>query len=232
MYTLLISLYIGGTPHRSTHPCVVLRPKKPVCANLPSIGTSSYVCLKGTPHCRQAFHLCKHQHRQIFSQHFSTEAKRHGRKTWNLAPSAGFESVYVANAEYDTARSINAKLQAGLHVVMAPGVYNLEASLRLVQNGQVLLRIGMATLIPTNGNAVVTVGGNVTGARVSGLLLQAGTTASSALLQWGGNTDGAARTTAATRTATRNPRTSAATMSSGAAADSEFGFIHDVCAAG
>ena len=59
-----------------------------------------------------------------------------------------FSTVYVATAN-DTAKAINAKLSAGLHVVLSPGVYNLEESLLLTKDGQVLLGIGIATLIPT-----------------------------------------------------------------------------------
>ena len=133
--------------------------------------------------------------------------------TWNTVPSVDFSSVYVANAKTDTAKSINAKLQKGLHVVLAPGIYMLEASLELTHNGQVLLGLGLATLVPTAGTAVVTVAGSTTGCRVAGLLLQAGTTHSETLLQWG------------------SPSPSGGGGGGGKAGplkDSDYGFIHDV----
>ena len=95
------------------------------------------------------------------------------------------EQVYVAVAANDTASTINAKLRSGLHVVMSPGIYNLDAALTLVHRGQVLLGIGLATLIPTTGTPAVSVLGNASGCRVAGLLLQAGTVHSPTLMQWG-----------------------------------------------
>jgi hypothetical protein len=137
---------------------------------------------------------------------------------WNTVPSVDFSSVYVANNETDTAKSINAKLSAGLHVVMAPGIYNLEAALEITKSGTVLLGLGIATLIPTAGTPVVTVSSKATGVRVAGLLLQAGTKPSTTLLQWGDATaaaEGAADGDGSTR-------------SSDAVKDSDYGFIHDV----
>ena len=80
-------------------------------------------------------------------------------------------------------------------------------------DGQVLLGLGMATLIPTKGTPCVTVAGSVKGARVAGLLLQAGTSpdggaVSPTLLQWGDDSrDSASRV-----------------------APADYGFIHDVFA--
>ena len=48
-----------------------------------------------------------------------------------------FSGVYVANNETDTATIINAKLAAGLHVVLAPGIYTLQTSLSLNHPNQV-----------------------------------------------------------------------------------------------
>ena len=63
-----------------------------------------------------------------------------------------FESVYVASNTTDTAATINAKLDQGLHVVVSGGIYQIEEPLRLHTEGQVLLGIGMATLISAAGN--------------------------------------------------------------------------------
>ena len=58
-----------------------------------------------------------------------------------------FDQVYVAS-DKDTAAVINGKLSQGLHVVMQPGQYKLEDSLKVNTAGQVLLGMGLATLIP------------------------------------------------------------------------------------
>jgi hypothetical protein len=46
--------------------------------------------------------------------------------------------VYVADNTTDTAASINAKLSQGLHLVLTPGIYNLDAALELNFENQVL----------------------------------------------------------------------------------------------
>lgn len=158
-------------------------------------------------------------------------------KVWDAIPSVDFSDVYVANNETDTAKSINAKLKdgahkqicllskqiltpamivgaTGLHVVMAPGVYQLEASLEITKNDTVLLGLGIATLMPTAGTPAVTVDGKATGVRVAGLLLQAGVKVSTTLLQWGEPSPDGMRTTAAGAKVGID--------------DSAYGFIHDV----
>ena len=54
----------------------------------------------------------------------------------------------------------------------------------MVNDGQVLLGIGMATLIATNGNACVEVTDGIS-ARIAGILLESGEKKSDALLKWG-----------------------------------------------
>jgi hypothetical protein len=80
-----------------------------------------------------------------------------------------FSQVYLADAAKDTAKTINAHLAAGLHVVLSPGIYHLEAPLTLSHNGQVLLGIGIATLAAENLEGAVRITDNVTGTRVAGV---------------------------------------------------------------
>jgi hypothetical protein len=90
-----------------------------------------------------------------------------------------FENVYVTQ-EGDGSKEINEMLDQGLHIVVSPGIYNLEESL-LVGDSQVLLGLGLATLIaPSSGDPCVIAKGK--GSRVSGLLLEAGPYATSSLL--------------------------------------------------
>lgn len=79
---------------------------------------------------------------------------------WSLGSggkTVGFEQVYVATNASDTASTINAKLAAGRHVVLSPGVYNLTDTLAVVKSGQVLLGLGVATLISGTGKPVISV---------------------------------------------------------------------------
>ena len=96
----------------------------------------------------------------------------------------GFEHVFVARPDLDTAASINAKLGAAhvRAVVLSPGVYRLGAPLRVARTNVTLLGLGFATLVATNGTAAVEVDGGVSGVRIAGLLLEAGPLHSAALL--------------------------------------------------
>jgi len=98
----------------------------------------------------------------------------------------GFEKVFVATNS-TSVEKINAKLHAGLHVVLTPGIYFLEEPIQIGWNidlpYQVLLGLGMATLIPTTGQEAVKVG-PAGGVRIAGLLLQAGHLSSKRLLHW------------------------------------------------
>ena len=106
--------------------------------------------------------------------------------------SVPFTSVYLARSN-DVTSNIQSKLDLGLHVVLSPGIYNLTAPLTLSTSGQVLLGIGMATLVaPKDGRPCVYVKGLAKGVRVAGLMLQAAASTSvpkvvpvSSLLEWG-----------------------------------------------
>ncbi|CAE8617785.1 unnamed protein product, partial [Polarella glacialis] len=79
----------------------------------------------------------------------------------------GFDKVFVATPNVSV-RVINAKLAAGLHVVLSPGIYHLSEPIRLGYHAlfqamgkragspyQVLLGLGLATLVPTQGTAAI-----------------------------------------------------------------------------
>jgi hypothetical protein len=84
-----------------------------------------------------------------------------------------FTDVYVATAG-DTSTLLQSKLNEGLNLILTPGLYDLEAGLRVVTENQVILGLGYATLTaPTNGDPVITVG-DVSGVRIAAVLLQAG----------------------------------------------------------
>jgi hypothetical protein len=104
----------------------------------------------------------------------------------NEARQIDFENVYVTRVD-DTASIINAKLASSWidAVVITPGIYYLDQPLQIVRDNQVLLGLGMATLVSTSGTAVISVAKNLGGIRMAGLLLQAGPQKSPTLLDWG-----------------------------------------------
>merc|ERR1712166_690943 len=98
----------------------------------------------------------------------------------------GFENVFVATNSTKVSE-INSKLAQGLHVVLSPGIYSLQEPLRIGLVGsshQVLLGLGLATLVPLNGTPAIEVA-DVPGVRVAGILLQAGPVTSRALMTVG-----------------------------------------------
>ncbi len=94
-----------------------------------------------------------------------------------------FTSVYVATPS-DTASSINAQLSSGNHIILTPGVYNnLGGTINVNQQGLVVLGIGFPILVSSSGQACIQV--SAQDVRVGGVILQAGSTESPTLLQWG-----------------------------------------------
>ncbi|MGI5245296.1 chitobiase/beta-hexosaminidase C-terminal domain-containing protein [Dactylosporangium sp. CA-139066] len=90
---------------------------------------------------------------------------------------------YVVKAA-DTASTINAALASGCNLFFTPGVYHLNQTLNVTRANTVVLGIGYPTLIPDNGVNAMQVA-DVDGVRIKGLLFDAGTTNSAALLTVG-----------------------------------------------
>jgi autotransporter-associated beta strand protein len=108
--------------------------------------------------------------------------------TWATGPTPGvsvpISQFYVANVDTDTAASINAALNAGLNLIITPGVYQLSAPLVVTKPDTIILGLGYATLVPENGTPALTIS-DVDGVKVAGLLFDAGPALSPTLLQVG-----------------------------------------------
>ncbi|MBE1498156.1 hypothetical protein H4696_005256 [Amycolatopsis lexingtonensis] len=83
-----------------------------------------------------------------------------------------------------TAADMNAALAAGKNLLVTPGVYHLDQTLRVTRPDTVVLGLGIATLVPDNGITAMTVA-DVDGVKLAGLLIDAGTTSSDTLVQVG-----------------------------------------------
>jgi len=92
-------------------------------------------------------------------------------------------SFYVVKSS-DTAATINAALNNGCNLFFTPGVYHVNQTLNVTKAGTVVLGIGFPTLIPDNGVNAMSIA-DVDGVRLEGLLFDAGTTNSAALLTVG-----------------------------------------------
>merc|ERR1719410_2536533 len=106
------------------------------------------------------------------------------RRSQYYSKKVDFSNVYVAQ-EDDSASTINDKLESGLHVVLTGGMYDLTEPIRVTRSNVVILGIGFPTLRSRNGNALIEVEDNLTGVRISGILLEAGKITSPHLLQFG-----------------------------------------------
>jgi hypothetical protein len=108
--------------------------------------------------------------------------------TWANGPTPGvslpISQFYIAHADSDTAASINNALNAGLNLILCPGIYQLNASLVVTNPDTVILGLGYPTLIPQTGTPALTIA-DVNGVKVGGLLFDAGPVLSSTLLQVG-----------------------------------------------
>jgi hypothetical protein len=89
---------------------------------------------------------------------------------------------YIASPSTSVSK-INSELRHK-NLILTPGVYNLSSAITVNRAHTVVLGLGFATLIPTNGNASLEIG-NVAGVKLSGLIFDAGPVNSPVLLQVG-----------------------------------------------
>ena len=107
--------------------------------------------------------------------------------SWTSGTTAGSSipmSQFFVAKPADGAAKINLALAQGLNVFFTPGVYHLSETINVTRANTVLLGVGLATLIPDNGINAMTVA-DVDGVKLGGLLFDAGTTNSQALLTIG-----------------------------------------------
>jgi hypothetical protein len=81
----------------------------------------------------------------------------------------------------DNAETMNAALGKGKNLFITPGRYFLDKSLKVNKPGTIIYGIGMATLIPEKGNALIEMS-DVDGVIVAGLTLDAGKVNSESLM--------------------------------------------------
>jgi hypothetical protein len=107
--------------------------------------------------------------------------------TWAAGPADGdsiaIERFFVARPG-DSARTINAALHDGKHLLLTPGIYHLDRALEVERAHTLVLGMGFATLVPDRGTAAINVAG-VDGVVLAGLLIDAGPVRSAVLLQVG-----------------------------------------------
>jgi hypothetical protein len=107
--------------------------------------------------------------------------------TWESGTAPGvslpLSSFYLASPA-DSVATINSQLAAGKNLILTPGVYNVAQSIVVNRSDTVVLGMGMATLTAVNG-AVPLIVGDVRGVVIAGIMIDAGTVTSPALMTVG-----------------------------------------------
>jgi hypothetical protein len=107
--------------------------------------------------------------------------------TWDSGKTPGISlpiwTFFIATPA-NSARTINQALDLGFNLILTPGVYNLDDTIRVTRPDTVVLGLGFPTLIPGNGIVSMKVA-NARGIMISGIIFDAGTPTSPVLLQVG-----------------------------------------------
>jgi hypothetical protein len=112
--------------------------------------------------------------------------------TWSGGATPGrsipIKQFFIARPS-DSAKTINKALDAGLNLILTPGIYNLDQTIKVKRADTVVLGLGFPTLIPRNGTVSMrTAKGK--GILISGLIFEAGAQNSPVLLQVGNDEGG------------------------------------------
>ncbi len=107
--------------------------------------------------------------------------------TWASGATPGFSiparRFFIAQAT-DSAEDINEALDSGKNLILTPGVYNLDRTIKVTRPDTVVLGLGFPTLVPESGIVSMTVA-RAEGMLISGIIFDAGATNSPVLLQVG-----------------------------------------------
>ncbi|WP_237047640.1 RICIN domain-containing protein [Lentzea guizhouensis] len=83
-----------------------------------------------------------------------------------------------------SAATMNQQLAAGKHLLLTPGVHQVGEPIRVTRPDTVVMGLGLATVMPTNGNMAIDVA-DVDGVKIAGLLIDAAPANSPLLMQIG-----------------------------------------------
>ncbi|MFB0551824.1 MAG: hypothetical protein ACETWQ_00790, partial [Phycisphaerae bacterium] len=99
--------------------------------------------------------------------------------TWENGPTPGsdipIDQFFLARAGTDNAASMNAALEQSKNLLITPGLYHLESSIKVTRPGTVVFGIGLPSLIPDKGTPALEVS-DVDGVKIGGILVEATTT--------------------------------------------------------
>ncbi len=147
-----------------------------------------YTVIEQTPLIREKPYLFIDDGGSYFVMVPRLSAKGSQGTTWSAGPTPGtpipIEQFHLARPETDTAATLNAALSQGKHLLLTPGLFRLENSLRVTRPGTVVLGLGYPTLQADRGTPALVIS-DVDGVKVGGVLLEAGALNSETLLKVG-----------------------------------------------
>ncbi|GHO46094.1 glycoside hydrolase family 55 protein [Ktedonospora formicarum] len=150
-----------------------------------------YTTLASSPVTREAPYLYKDSKGQ-YSVFVPSVQHNSVGTTWAAGSTPGtslsLKSFYIAKPT-DSVLAINAALLAGKNLLLTPGIYHLKDSIRVLRPDTVVLGLGLPTLIPDHGVVAMRTT-KAKGILISGLIFDAGTKNSPALLELGGGLPG------------------------------------------
>jgi hypothetical protein len=100
------------------------------------------------------------------------------------ATTVPLDQFYVARAGRDSAAAMNLALSQGKHLLLEPGIYHLDDSLRVTKPGTIVMGLGLATLAADTGAPAIAVA-EVDGVKIAGLIVDAGQVSAATLIQVG-----------------------------------------------
>jgi hypothetical protein len=149
--------------------------------------TAGVTSLATAPAVREAPFLMVHNGK--FDVFVPSATTRSASYDWSTGPQAGqiipITRFFIAHPT-DSAQVINRALASGKDLLLTPGIYRLDEPIRVVRPDTVILGLGFATITPTQGTAAIEMG-NVDGAVISGVIIDAGPVRSPVLVRVGGD---------------------------------------------
>jgi len=93
-------------------------------------------------------------------------------------------SFHVTYPDKDNASTINQALAEGKHILLTPGIYQIDETIKITKPNTVVLGLGLPTFIPQNGVVAIATD-DIPGVKLAGFMVDAGPELSSTLIQIG-----------------------------------------------
>jgi hypothetical protein len=104
----------------------------------------------------------------IFDPWVQFDRRGYDWSLWGSGTSLPLSDFYIANANTDTAATLNATLAQGQDIILTPGDYTLDAALIVPKPNEVVFGLGESTLTADNGTPTLVVDDAATGAVLAG----------------------------------------------------------------